>query len=302
KNSLLTYNDLYDWKPDYIVLSSSMYDAPHFAELIKSQHYTMQNEGRYSVRLYQDLLPTERFGPTNVAGIDYIRNFIPSESCDDRYGHEYRPWLGTGVPAASAAAVLAVLGDNSVGRWISERVSGQLTLFNHAGRLLDAVRGRTCVSVGPSLRIYRVNASGTRDGFSTSFASASIAGLSPTAAFDGQPSYWMPPPSTALNSWLGFDFGNGGDREVRYVRIDWVTDVQRAGQVEIQYADFGGEWQSAGTFAVTTRPSGDSYSSRHELSGRLGTHRLWRVVFREVPPDGLIKVREVHFLESGSGS
>jgi len=70
--------------PDYIVLSSSIYGAPHYRPLIERQKLGRddlqdRDTGAKSVRLYQDLLPYERFGPTELAGIDYVAEIMAKE-------------------------------------------------------------------------------------------------------------------------------------------------------------------------------------------------------------------------------
>ncbi|MBV9018899.1 MAG: glycosyltransferase family 39 protein, partial [Alphaproteobacteria bacterium] len=201
RGDLLTYNELYRYHPDYIVLSSDIYDAAHFAELRRTQHYTMQNEGPMSLRLYQDLLRTDRPGPSPVPGIDYVRAFSanaedPPMDCPAAAVllSDYRPWLGGDAPERLSAMSLRLFGANPAGRWIAGRLTGQAVAINMAGRLIDEIRGRLCASTGATLRVYRVNQPGAPDGFSEPIASSSWRGLSPLDAFDGAPSHWMPSP------------------------------------------------------------------------------------------------------------
>jgi hypothetical protein len=239
-------------------------------------------------------------GPTNARGIDYVRSFSPSNSAqqDCRTGAdiEYEFWLGKNAPNAASALVVGLIGNNRLGLWLAERVGGQVNLFNHAGRSIDAVRRRICFSVGPTLRLYHVKRPGTSDGFSKPFASSTISGFKPLWAFDGAPTHWMPSPKEASDSFVGFDFGAGGDQAVRHVRIDWANDAFRADTIEIQYADFGGEWTSAGIFNISTSSISDGSSSVHELPNDFGPHRLWRVIFRDIPEGRRLRVREVRFL------
>lgn len=53
---LLTYADLTRERPDYFILSGSIYQSAHYVELRKTQAYTRGHEGDTSVLLYQDLL------------------------------------------------------------------------------------------------------------------------------------------------------------------------------------------------------------------------------------------------------
>ena len=72
--SPLNWNAVDERAPDYIVLSSSIYTAPYYRPLLEHQKLGRDdvedgfNTATNSVRLYQDLLPYERFGPTRIGG------------------------------------------------------------------------------------------------------------------------------------------------------------------------------------------------------------------------------------------
>ncbi len=53
---LLTYADLERDRPEYFMISGSIYDSPHYKELRKTQNFTRGKEEVGSVLLYQDLL------------------------------------------------------------------------------------------------------------------------------------------------------------------------------------------------------------------------------------------------------
>jgi hypothetical protein len=74
---LIKYTDLLHYKPDYLILSSGIYDAPWYYNLRKTQHLSPTDPDHASVRLYQDLLdktaaPTQP-GPTAVPGIELVK-------------------------------------------------------------------------------------------------------------------------------------------------------------------------------------------------------------------------------------
>src|SRR4029077_15827575 len=117
------------------------------------------------------------------------------------------------------------------------------------------------------------------------------------AAFDGEPSLWMPETDDMLNSIVGFDFGAGGDKAIASVRVDWANALSTASKIEFQYGDFGREWQSAGVFEVKTHRLGPLTVSEHQLPSPLGSHRLWRLMIREVSDGGVVAIREVRFIE-----
>ena len=281
---LLKYNDLYERQPDYIVLSASMYDARHYAELLKTQHFTMQNEGPYSVRLYQDLLNTEKPGTMASPGIEYVRSFTASagrlQDCvtGDETERSYKPWLGEAAFSQASELILSLFGGSWIGLWLVERVAPQVWLFNHAGKLVDAIVGRICITTGWTLRLYRIHPPGSPDGFSTPFASSTRKGFTALAAFDGQPSTWAPAPEEALNSAIGFDFGGGGEKPITRVRIGSAHAELAATKVEVLNTPTTGRTgKSGGVFEVDIDRSHNGVSSDHELLNQVGAHRLWRV-------------------------
>ena len=72
-----TWGAIDAYKPDYLVLSQSISGAPHYQPLIKDQRLNRDDPldfatGGYSVRVYQDLMAQETFGPTGLPDIDYV--------------------------------------------------------------------------------------------------------------------------------------------------------------------------------------------------------------------------------------
>ena len=89
-------------------------------------------------------------------------------------------------------------------------------------------------------------------------------------------------------------------------KADWTeyllpVQERRGFAIEFQYADFGGEWASAGVFRASRHVAGADASSEYQLPDDLGAHRLWRMQIRDSAPDEELAVREVRFL-AGSGA
>jgi hypothetical protein len=302
----LTYNDLYRRKPDYIVVNSYLSESYPYDELAKTQRFTMQNEGPNSMRLYQDLRDTSSTrgdgpAPTSVPGLEFVRSFGPDaagvDKCDKKSdGTPYQLWSGALSPDAASSAVLQLMGAGSLARQLAEAAAVQVAHFNTAGHMIDALRGKVCVSLGPVIRLYRIIPPGTASGFGEAFASSSRATTSPLAAFDGVPTYWLPTPDDPSPS-IGFDFGGGSSKTVDRVHIDWPNSSLAAKSVEVQFSDTGTQWTSSGRFKVTTSKQNDYAISEHELMTGLGGHRFWRVLFERSTNDEAIAVREIRFLE-----
>jgi hypothetical protein len=300
---LLTYDELYAYRPDYIVVSSSMFGSPHFAQMRKTQRFTMQNEGPFSVRLYQDLLDNETSKPVAMPGIQYIRSFSEGirDCTEPSQQKQYKPWFGEDAPQRLYGSVVGLLGANPIGVWLAAGASAQVQNANYAGRMIDAIRGKICIGFGPTLHLFRVVPPGTEQGFSQPIASSSWKGLRPLNAFDGErQSYWMPDPNgTDPEPWIGFDFGKGGAKNPGRVKIEWLKANLVAPQIEVEYADWDQQWHSAGLFPVDLAGGTSSLSSEHTLPPETGDHRLWRIVFRGLK-SRLVAVREVFFLDRHS--
>ncbi|MCI0379457.1 MAG: glycosyltransferase family 39 protein [Gemmataceae bacterium] len=128
---LLTYRDLETQRPDYFILSASVYSAEHYVGLRRTQTFARGSEGEFSVLLYQDLLDrggvpeaelVKVFTPSFRGGrfealLAYARGFLGQE--EFLMGHElrlfrYRPErAATVVPAADPPSYVDSASDQS---------------------------------------------------------------------------------------------------------------------------------------------------------------------------------------------
>lgn len=130
--------------PDYLVLSSSIYDVPYYRPLLENQKLSRGDSfdlatGAYSVRLYQDLLPYDKFGPTAIPGIDYVAEIkaVP---------------LSYSVPAWTAPLQSPVVGWVFTSLWLSDHWARYGTaLIRH---LLSS---ENLPTQGPTFRVYRIH-------------------------------------------------------------------------------------------------------------------------------------------------
>jgi hypothetical protein len=76
---LLNYRTLESQKPDYFVISSSIYSADHYVGLRKTQNLPRDSKEEFSVRLYQDLLDMD-----GTPGAELVHVLHPSPVPKDR--------------------------------------------------------------------------------------------------------------------------------------------------------------------------------------------------------------------------
>ena len=81
---VLTWSDVERRRPDFIVLSSSLFGADWMQRLIARQRLERDDPNPFNVRVYQELLPTTSPGPTQVPGIvlaGVLRPTDPTSNC-----------------------------------------------------------------------------------------------------------------------------------------------------------------------------------------------------------------------------
>ena len=305
RGDLLTYDELYRFRPDYIVISSSMYDAPHFAAARKTQHFSMQQAGPFSVRLYQDLLDNK---PPAARGIEFVRRFAPSLNRHEECTASRSP--SNGDPVVSVLGEVATrirdtLGSGGLGGWLSTKIADQTSPIELSLVMVDALRGHRCVSFGPTLLLYRVEPPGSANGISQPIASSSWKLLSPVDGFDGDPaSRWMPAiDDTADAPWLGFDYGGGAERTISHIHIEWLNKKLAAPRIAVDFEDApGGAWHPAAVFDLA-QPDATSLAAGSPVAERdippAGAHRLWRVRFLDLPQKWRVGVRQLRLSDHG---
>jgi hypothetical protein len=63
--------------PDYIVLSSSLFDSAWMKHLVETQRLARCDPAAFNVRLYQDLLAAEDPGPTKMESVHLVTILRP---------------------------------------------------------------------------------------------------------------------------------------------------------------------------------------------------------------------------------
>jgi hypothetical protein len=136
---VLTWRDVGNARPDYVVLSSSLFGASWMQNLIATQRLTRTNPDPFNVRLYQDLLRTQSPGPTSVPGVR-LEAVLRA--------HMRRPAsaLADWASACGRSAVCDRTG-----------LDGQLRDLAAVETRFRAVAGDANPIVGPELRIFRLD-------------------------------------------------------------------------------------------------------------------------------------------------
>lgn len=120
--------------PDYLVLSSWVYNAPHYQRLIAEQALAPGETYLFSVRVYQDLLNSDDLGPTRIPGIDYVADIKP------------------------AALVLSPNGAVALPRWAPLWLTQSDVLLRLVMAKVEAIWRPSAVPVaGAEFRVYRLD-------------------------------------------------------------------------------------------------------------------------------------------------
>jgi hypothetical protein len=266
--------------PDYIVLSSSLFDADWMRNLIATKNLQGNASPGIDVRLYQDLLSADKPGPTKIPGIDLVDIIKAQES---------KSWLSQLATHCNLQSwcnnLFYDLAPTMVGL---AQVELALTSRNsESGRL----------QTGPELRIYRID----KKGRPAAFASETADRYKPANAFDGTQTAWACRffGEAARQCHIGYDFGEGGERRVRSVRIQWVYGASTPRAVRVEYSDDKSSWVTAAVVPVNPYP-GSTANFRVDMFALpdSGKHRYWRVVVDDVAAGTGFAVAELTFLDA----
>jgi hypothetical protein len=135
---VLTWRDVERERPDYVVLSSSLFGADWMQSLIATQRLDRQDADAFNVRLYQDLLATDTPGPTDVPGVELAGVLRPA------LGR-----TGAAPPRACHGLPVCDLGVVDLGALIGRGESVER-------RTRALARSGDEPLTGPEIRIYRV--------------------------------------------------------------------------------------------------------------------------------------------------
>ena len=307
---VLTWPQVRKYKPDYIILSSSLYGSSWYQELRRTQNLDSFDVYPYSMRLYQDLVETNTPGPTRIPGVELVREERPRmpevESCKDRFE---KP-IVVGMPSAWYFP-----------NWLRTRLVEHLASLSRICTIfMLARRNEGPAMVGPTLKVFRIDPSAeilqtahaqqaVRATPSRAFASSTAPGYLPEYAFDKTGNAWAAEPSISqVGNFVGYDFGPDQAQAVSRIRIMWVYELATPSGIRIEYSDDGLLWKAAGEFAVKypkgpfrwwQKDESKWWVSEHKLENA-GAHRFWRVVASEVEPGHAFALAEITLVEQAA--
>jgi len=139
QGGVLTWPAVDRERPDYIVLSSSLFGAAWMQNLIAEQRLARGDPDPFNVHLYQDLLPTQTPGPTAARGVD-LETVIRSTA------REPDSRLHSWANSCSGSSLCDASG-----------LDGQLGHVADIEQRIADLAGDRSPIVGPELRIFRVD-------------------------------------------------------------------------------------------------------------------------------------------------
>jgi hypothetical protein len=145
---VLTWRQLRSYRPDVVVLSSSLYGAPWYVELRGKQRLQRDDPNEYSMRLYQDLLDSTAPGPTAIPGVELLKSFSAN----------YPPAAPTPPSPAEQALRRLLLQASFLPSFVVNKLDTNVVLFFHYRRLMaGAAALGDSLAVGPSLKVYHLD-------------------------------------------------------------------------------------------------------------------------------------------------
>lgn len=280
---VLTWSHIFRSEPEFVVISSSLYDAAWYQELRRTQHLAELDSNPVSVRLYQDLLASDNLGATKVQGVDFIQAFSASPIAVTR-----PEWS---LPASIWPAT-----------WLSLKLwqidAGARSLM---ANVMAAGANSSIPNNGVTLRLYKMNPPGEPNGRPVSIASSETKEYPARYAFDGTTPAWR---ASDLNKsfkgeYIGYDFGDHSARRVAGVEISWINYQFTLSTLRVEYSDDRSTWTLAGQFSIPHYAASDPPFRLDRFTFDVGgAHRFWRVVDDDGDVAYGFGIADITFLEA----
>ncbi len=281
---LMRWFDLRFYDPDYVVLSSSIYDSAWWSKQIQEQSLERDSTEPLSVRLYQDFLGASTDGVPAYKWVEDVGTIAPTAP----------------PPAynASESSIHRVLAKVPI---VGPSLASEYAVFRSAvqqiSRMALNISGDRRDITGPTLRIFRIAPAGGACGRETAFASSTLnTAYRPVYAFDGMPGRaWTSKErgATVAGEFVGIDFGCETEIAGDTVAIEWGLPVDVPTQVGIEVSQDGDQWAALGAYEPQIVKTGEvGQVSVFELPETVQS-RFWRVKAIEDSPDGGFFIRDI---------
>lgn len=272
RGGVMSWADISSYRPEYVVLSSSIYAAPWYEELRRKRDPSME--------LYSQLVDFESPGPTDAKGIELVHVLRPSAGGDTGAPFSVCNWLRARPSLAWFGARCAVSGYQY--RVIASRIS-------------RARGGPEAPLSGPVLKVYKVDLV-----FPVPISSSFLEPYLPSYAIDRARTAWNSAArgAEAVGEFVGVDLASA--RVIERVRVQWIYGQSTPTRLGVEFSDDGGTWKRATELAVDYAVGAPSFRIDEVGMGERDPHRFWRLIAIDVPPDRGFGVAELWFDERSS--
>jgi hypothetical protein len=278
---LMSWSALRIHDPDYVVLSSSIFESSWYANLITTQNLGRTDAFVYNVRLYQDFLGTKNDGKPVPPWVQAVHSIsaTPAEK------HNPPLWLvalGDTVPHIGKPFVKGLIGFDI-----------HLWTFRH---LFENAIGLRNDLFGPTLKIFRLNGADEACGREqVSETGGTLEGYQPAFAFDGTSAAWVSAKigKAAEGVSIAVNFGCGEVRGGSIIDILWATAETRPHGFRIEASQDGKEWINLGDFSTRDDPPFvTGKANRYVLSQSVRAQR-WRFTVTQMPEKAFMGIADI---------
>jgi len=285
---LMRWFDLRFYDPDYVVLSSSIYESSWWARQIQEQTFARDSQEQLSVRLYQDFLGTNTGGVPAYQWIEEVGVVAP-----------------TAPPApfdVTTSAIFGVLADVPVvGPSLASGFADFRAVTHTVVRIAHNITGTRRDITGPTLRVFKIAPAEGSCGRESAFASSTLnAAYRPVYAFDGMPGRaWTSTERGAavVGEFVGIDFGCETELTGDNVAVEWGLPADVPTRLSIEVSEDGEIWAVLGEYEPQIAKSGAiGQISVFDLP-RTVQSRFWRVKAIGDSPDGGFFIRDIRISE-----
>jgi F5/8 type C domain len=268
--------------PDLLVLAECITESGWYRPLMQSQHLDRNDPNPASVRLYQDLFATQRYGPTPFQGIEYVARIEPQIPTTSESSQ-----IKSLRVTASTIEVFANRWLEFLPEAVRERLlnlAQQPTHWITISQLWARIsHPPDQPSEGCGYRVYRINPQGGLFGRPGLLASSSSPNHPARLALDQSPAYWEAAESD-LDPYIGYDFGDKNAVVLRTLRVQWRYGPSTPHDVKVEWSDDGTNWGTTSDFTLLPYSSTDPPFRVDTIPiAEQSAHRFWRLVALDRP-------------------